>query len=779
MVTQELNQGKPIDAYGSAIAACASYLLQDDGSERARVPKALESALRALLDATDSTVVYLDKNVDGPASFALVEVDRDGVRTDGRDIELWRNIAWDRRPHLRDRLAAGEVVSFKVDDLDEPDRTLHATLGHGLVTHVIAPIRRAGSWWGIMGFAWDRNVEPRPEDRRLASTAVSMIGAYLDRRDTQTTMEQMAEARDHSVRFEHAIGECARRLLLFPGKQALQHALEALLTASDSDFAFLGRNVIDDELGFALRGVEAIARHGVEIPEDDRETFELVSWADMPTSLMYMESGRTFAFTLDELEGVEADFYLNRSHSVATSVVKIPIFVEGQWEGVIGFSHRNPSHRWSPGDVALLETGAAMIGAYWESSLQRERLVAALRTQERRARLEHAVAEAAQALLLLDDERSLEKALLELLDATSYTHAFVNLCEEDPELGPVVSSICSVASAGNEAGWEAAAYWQRIPWSRMPMSYRRLSRGEAHWFTIDDLEGEERDLYLNAPTVVRSELKIPIFIDEELAGVVGFSDVDDAHPIDPEELLLLDTAAKMIGAFWERRRRAAELNSLVASKDEFVASVSHELRTPLTAVVGLAAELREHFETFTRREVEEFVGLIFSQSTEVAHIVEDLLVAARSDIGTVTVVERSLDAVEEIDAVLTGLGREGLTLTVEPGLRLIGDPTRVRQVLRNLITNARRYGGDRVELRAYRSGEDAIVEVRDDGEELDEYLQEEIFEAYSSAHDRKGQPASVGLGLTVSRQLARLMQGDLSYRYRDGWSVFELKLPAA
>ena len=56
---------------------------------------------------------------------------------------------------------------------------------------------------------------------------------------------------------------------------------------------------------------------------------------------------------------------------------------------------------------------------------------------------------------------------------------------------------------------------------------------------------------------------------------------------------------------------------------------------------------------------------------------------------------------------------------------------------------------------------------------------ERIFERYARAHDHCRQPDSIGIGLTISRDLARLMDGDLTYSYVDGWSTFELTLPVA
>jgi signal transduction histidine kinase len=73
----------------------------------------------------------------------------------------------------------------------------------------------------------------------------------------------------------------------------------------------------------------------------------------------------------------------------------------------------------------------------------------------------------------------------------------------------------------------------------------------------------------------------------------------------------------------------------------------------------------------------------------------------------------------------------------------------------------------------------ARVRVMDDGPGIPTDDRERIFRPYERAHHRLGQPASVGLGLTVSRQLAILMGGSLEYDVRDGWSTFELKLPGS
>jgi PAS domain S-box-containing protein len=231
----------------------------------------------------------------------------------------------------------------------------------------------------------------------------------------------------------------------------------------------------------------------------------------------------------------------------------------------------------------------------------------------------------------------------------------------------------------------------------------------------------------------------------------------------------------------ELRAAGEALENLVRSKDELIASVSHELRTPLTVVHGLAQELDDSWMSFSIPEQKEFIGLISQQSAEVAHIVEDLLVAARADIGKLPIQAESVDVRDQLKSALTAVPE--LTVDVvrvgeETPVAFV-DPTRVRQILRNLLVNAKRYGGPNVQARLGGDREWVWVEILDDGDGIPEDSVTHVFEPYNTAHNAAGQPSSVGLGLTVSRTLAELMGGTLDYGYDDGWAFFRLRLPVA
>lgn len=233
----------------------------------------------------------------------------------------------------------------------------------------------------------------------------------------------------------------------------------------------------------------------------------------------------------------------------------------------------------------------------------------------------------------------------------------------------------------------------------------------------------------------------------------------------------------------ERTRALSEANErlarLIEAKDEFIASVSHELRTPLSVVVGLAAELRDQGDQFDEQEYDELLDMVVDQSNDVAAIIEDLLVAARADIGTLTIAPKDVELQSVVERALAPVARSHRArVDVELRLpRLEVDPIRLAQILRNLVTNAVRYGGEKVGLTATSDGDVALIEVWDDGPPLEEDARRRIFDPYYSAHAAHGQPAAVGLGLTVSRSLAQRMGGDLFYEHDGARSVFRLALP--
>lgn len=392
-----------------------------------------------------------------------------------------------------------------------------------------------------------------------------------------------------------------------------------------------------------------------------------------------------------------------------------------------------------------------------------DRLAAALLANEQLLGFEHAIATCSQALLLSTSEDPLQLAVETLRDAVGAESAYLLLKiteDEDPH------SFHMVNAARKPSLPIADPVGQALQWSKWPSAFATLSKGEPYV----QIAGHEKGT---------SRLAVPIFTGERWLGIIGFEDSSERTDWPEEAIRTVVIAAPMLGTYWERERNRQRLIDLVQSKDRFVASVSHELRTPLSAVLGFAEELKQRANAYQPAELTEMLVLIADQSRDMADMVEDLLVAARADIGTIKIRLQDVYLRSQAEAVLAGLDtthKECVEVVGGPG-KAWADPTRTRQIIRNLLSNAVRYGGGKVVAEAHSAGEFTVLSVRDNGPGLPRSEWERIFEPYQRAHDRPTQPGSIGLGLTVSRQLARLMGGDLIYRSTESESIFELTLP--
>jgi len=223
------------------------------------------------------------------------------------------------------------------------------------------------------------------------------------------------------------------------------------------------------------------------------------------------------------------------------------------------------------------------------------------------------------------------------------------------------------------------------------------------------------------------------------------------------------------------------LEATLESQNRFIASISHELRTPLTAVLGFSHELRNESSFHGEAELDEFRELIEHHAIEMSHIIEDLLVWSRSDIGEVTINFEPFDIGRIVERTLRSLpGSPASLVDGYPRVDVVADPVRVRQILRNLVTNAFRYGGDDIFVQVIDADDNVRVEVHDSGPEIAPDKARSIFLPYQRLDgEQKTMPSSIGLGLAISRVLAELQDGSLTLERTETTNAFVLTLRKA
>jgi signal transduction histidine kinase len=244
----------------------------------------------------------------------------------------------------------------------------------------------------------------------------------------------------------------------------------------------------------------------------------------------------------------------------------------------------------------------------------------------------------------------------------------------------------------------------------------------------------------------------------------------------------------MIGV-WRAVRRSSERRILTEelrherevsqSKDSFIADVSHELRTPLTGIYGFASALEDGDQSLSPAS-RELVGLIVTEAAELARMVDDLVAAGRIDADAITYDLETVELSAEIEEVIRPFKRRGVSVEVDDiGISVRADRLRLRQLLRNLVSNAVKYGGDEIAVTAYRQDHTVVIEVIDDGPGVSADADDRLFNRYVHDHGSALLQGSVGLGLAIARSFAEGMDGSLEYKRIDDLTIFEVSLPLA
>jgi signal transduction histidine kinase len=233
-------------------------------------------------------------------------------------------------------------------------------------------------------------------------------------------------------------------------------------------------------------------------------------------------------------------------------------------------------------------------------------------------------------------------------------------------------------------------------------------------------------------------------------------------------LLLLEGANHIRAA---RNRQATALQAEMRAsemKTEFVSMVSHELRTPLTNISGFADTLNEMWRTLDPGEVDEFIGIIQAEAEHLGNLVDDVLAIPRLETGRllVDVTDFALRplAFRIANLIFPADGEKEASVQVSGNVILRADPNRVEQILRNLLGNAHKYGGDRVGIEASQRGESFVIAVTDNGPGIPEDDRERIFEQFEQVSHGDNRTASgFGLGLAVTKKLVETMNGEVWY----------------
>lgn len=352
-----------------------------------------------------------------------------------------------------------------------------------------------------------------------------------------------------------------------------------------------------------------------------------------------------------------------------------------------------------------------------------------------------------------------------------------------------------LADAAHDSLWPTAGY--HVPhdlldaFRRNPIPIKGHAAIEEAWFHrravwTDDMPGDPRvdpDTLRHFPH--QSDLFVPIRVKDRPVG--GFFVIwwTARRSVTEWEISLVQGISDLAGIFLENAQLYRETAEASRAKDEFLATLSHELRNPLGAIVNAVTAL-DH-DAIGEERAARLRQIIHRQTHHLTHLVDDLLDVARATAGKIALTREPVDLGDVATSCIRSLRESGrahdrhVTVRVE-SVVVNADPTRLAQVITNLLDNAVKFtpSDGSVDVDVAREGHDGVIRVSDSGIGIDPAMLPRVFDLFAQAEQPLGRSVGgLGIGLALSRRLVELHGGTITAasKGRGRGAQFTVRLP--
>jgi len=650
---------------------------------------------------------------------------------------------------------------------------------HGIISLAIFPLITSGRVIGTVG------LDILEEERTFTNDEIRLV---------ETIVIQAATAIENARLF----GQTQRQLANISTIQETTAGLSAALTLDgvvNTLLAHLTSAVQADSASvFSIDGTRLI-RVGVYPSggESSPEIGQAVSLKDNPLTQHVIDTQEPLAVSGDDVKLQQHALEAFKAAGIAANAT-IPIAGPEGVLGTISVSRNHPAPNFTESELALMGT------------LANQAAVAILN-----ARSYERVQEVAEEMsMLFDVSQAISNAPIGVKEiANVVAHNFVEILAI-PE--------CSVSLISQDGSTLKVVADLFIDDSEKKIVREELVLQE---FSIDDFPATEKVLKSLQPLVVQSsdpnadpnELAymsegkvatlaiIPLAVKGQAIGVLEFEHLDEEYHYSQQELNLAMTLANQAAValdnallYEEQREITEQLRELDKLKSQFLANMSHELRTPLNSIIGFSRVIMKGIDGPVTDQQTQDLSAIYNAGQHLLNMINDILDISKIEAGKMELAFEDIDLPQIIESVLStarGLVKDRpveLHTDIPDDLPIVhADPTRIRQILLNLLSNATKFtdeGSITVKVRQQTgpSGRSEVcIGIIDTGVGIAPEDQQDLFEPFTqvdgSATRKTG---GTGLGLSITRLLVDLHDGEINIDSKPGeGSTFYFSIPIA
>jgi signal transduction histidine kinase/PAS domain-containing protein/ActR/RegA family two-component response regulator len=566
----------------------------------------------------------------------------------------------------------------------------------------------------------------------------------------------------------------------------------------NSGLAFYGNDITDKQLIVeALDDQQELLNYAMDLAN-------LGSWrSDLRTGVVYWDerSARIFGVPF-KASGYTRNDYFARVHPDDRERLQLEIMRFEQLGGETYFDHRiitpEGELRFVHEKARARKDAAGEIieinGFIQEVTELKKQQALELKANQMLAQIK----DASEALLTASDfEEGFQKAIQLASNAVGASSGWV-FRHLETEFGPAAKLVTPVEESRVEAK-ERFLLQRGLPYAKIGLDdwLKRLQNGEAIRARQEDLPKTEAQILKFFG--IKAVLVLPIFVDNQFYGFIGFDNLHDDRQWQPLEEHIIRGFCNALGGaisqqYTQRALRQAKetAESATQTKSNFLSNISHEIRTPMNAIIGLTDLLIPNEKDPQKLE---YLQAVSYSANNLLRLINDLLDLSKIEADKLSLNQENFQLKELLSYIEKTLGYIAqnkpvqVSLHLDPALpdKIKGDSVRLNQILLNLGSNAVKFtpvGYVSLEVKLVEeSAENYTIRfvVKDTGIGIDADKIDRIFDRFEQAEKYTSkQFGGTGLGLTITRKLVELMQGKIMVNSQiEEGSVFTVEIPFA